>query len=125
EPIQGEGGVIVPPEGYLAGLRNLCDEAGVLLVFDEVQTGMGRTGKLFAHEHENVTPDVMTLAKALGAGFPIGAILSTEEVASGFAPGTHASTFGGNALASAVALATCETIAEPAFLGRVDAAGAR
>jgi predicted acetylornithine/succinylornithine family transaminase len=125
EPIQGEGGVVVPPEGYLTGLRNLCDEAGVLLILDEVQTGMGRTGRLFAHEYENITPDIMTLAKALGAGFPIGAMLSTEEVSQGFAPGTHASTFGGNALACAVALAVCEIVAEPAFLGRVTQAGAR
>jgi acetylornithine/succinyldiaminopimelate/putrescine aminotransferase len=117
--------VVVPHGGYLSGLRNLCDEAGVLLILDEVQTGMGRTGKLFAHEHEEITPDIMTLAKALGAGFPVGAMLSTEEVATGFAPGTHASTFGGNALGSAVALAACETIAEPAFLARVAAAGAR
>jgi len=125
EPIQGEGGVVVPPSGYLAGLRSLCDEAGVLLILDEVQTGMGRTGKLFAHEHDGVKPDIMTLAKALGAGFPIGAMLSTEEVASGFAPGAHASTFGGNALGSAVALATCEVIAQPAFLSRVEAAAER
>jgi predicted acetylornithine/succinylornithine family transaminase len=119
EPIQGEGGVVVPPDGYLAGLRNLCDENGALLILDEIQSGMGRTGKLFAHEHEGITPDIMTLAKALGAGFPIGAMLSTEEVAGGFAPGAHASTFGGNALACAVALKAAETIAEPAFLDDV------
>jgi predicted acetylornithine/succinylornithine family transaminase len=119
EPIQGEGGVVVPPDGYLAGLRNLCDENGALLILDEIQSGMGRTGKLFAHEHEGITPDIMTLAKALGAGFPIGAMLSTEEVAGGFAPGAHASTFGGNALACAVALKAAETIAEPAFLDEV------
>jgi predicted acetylornithine/succinylornithine family transaminase len=125
EPIQGEAGVVVPPDGYLSGVRNLCDEAGVLLILDEVQTGLGRTGKLFAHEQEGITPDIMTLAKALGAGFPIGAMLSTEEVAGGFAPGTHASTFGGNALAAAVAKAAFETISDPAFLARVQAAGAR
>jgi predicted acetylornithine/succinylornithine family transaminase len=119
EPIQGEGGVVLPPDGYLAGLRNLCDENGALLILDEIQSGMGRTGKLFAHEHEGITPDIMTLAKALGAGFPIGAMLSTEEVAGGFAPGAHASTFGGNALACAVALKAAETIAEPAFLDEV------
>jgi acetylornithine/N-succinyldiaminopimelate aminotransferase len=125
EPIQGEGGVVVPPLDYLAGLRALCDETGALLILDEVQTGMGRTGKLFAHEHCGVKPDIMTLAKALGGGFPIGAMLSTETVASGFVPGAHASTFGGNALACAVALATSEIISQPAFLARVEAAAAR
>lgn len=122
EPIQGEGGVVVPPDGYLSGLRNLCDEAGVLLILDEVQTGMGRTGKLFAHEHEGITPDILTVAKGLGGGFPIGAMLSTEEAAQGFAPGTHASTFGGNALGAAVALAVCEAVTAPGFLARVEAA---
>jgi len=125
EPIQGEGGMVVPPPGYLVGLRNLCDETGVLLIFDEIQSGMGRTGKLFGHEHEGITPDIMTLAKALGGGFPIGAMLSSEEVSGGFSPGMHASTFGGNALACAVGYAATTTIADPAFLERVNVAGAR
>lgn len=119
EPIQGEGGMVVPPEGYLVGLRNLCDEHGLLLIFDEVQSGMGRTGRLFGYEHEGITPDIMTLAKALGGGFPIGAMLSTEIAAGGFAPGMHASTFGGNALACATALTVCQTIAAPEFLDGV------
>jgi acetylornithine/N-succinyldiaminopimelate aminotransferase len=102
EPIQGEGGVIVPDDGYLPGLRKLCDEAGILLVLDEIQTGMGRTGKLWAYEHSGVAPDIMTLAKALANGVPIGATLATESVASAFTPGSHGSTFGGNPLATAV-----------------------
>ena len=125
EPIQGEGGMVMPPPGYLVGLRNLCDETNVLLIFDEIQSGLGRTGKLFAHEHEGITPDIMSLAKALGGGFPIGAMLSSEEVAGGFAPGMHASTFGGNALAAAVGLAATTTIAAPEFLERVNVAGQR
>lgn len=125
EPIQGEGGMIVPEDGYLVGLRNLCDEAGVLLIFDEIQSGMGRTGKLFAHEYEGITPDIMTLAKALGAGFPIGAMVSSEEVAGGFSPGMHASTFGGNALATAVGLRASQIIADPAFLERVNVGSGR
>jgi acetylornithine/N-succinyldiaminopimelate aminotransferase len=102
EPIQGESGVIVPDDGYLPGLRKLCDEAGILLVLDEIQTGMGRTGKLWAYEHSGVAPDIMTLAKALANGVPIGATLATESVASAFTPGSHGSTFGGNPLATAV-----------------------
>ena len=98
EPIQGEGGVIIPDDGYLPGLRKLCDEAGVCLIFDEIQTGMGRTGRLWGYEHSGVAPDVMTVAKALANGVPIGATLATDEVASAFAPGTHGSTFGGNPL---------------------------
>ena len=102
EPIQGEGGVICPKEGYLEGVRKLCDEKGVLLIFDEVQVGMGRTGKLFAHEHFGVTPDIMTLAKALGNGLPIGAMLATETLAPAFGAGSHATTFGGTPLVTAV-----------------------
>ncbi|MEM9175455.1 MAG: acetylornithine transaminase [Myxococcota bacterium] len=103
EPMQGEGGLRTAPAGFLKGLRDLADENGCLLMFDEVQVGMGRTGTLFAHEQEGVTPDVMTLAKALGGGIPIGAMATTRELAQALVPGTHASTFGGNPLACAVA----------------------
>jgi acetylornithine/N-succinyldiaminopimelate aminotransferase len=112
EPIQGEGGVIVPDDGYLPGLRKLCDEAGILLVLDEIQTGMGRTGKLWAYEHSGVAPDIMTLAKALANGVPIGATLATENVASAFTPGSHGSTFGGNPLATAVGVTVFGTLLE-------------
>ncbi|RPI09512.1 MAG: aminotransferase class III-fold pyridoxal phosphate-dependent enzyme, partial [Zetaproteobacteria bacterium] len=105
EPVQGEGGVNVPGDDYLAGLRRLCDEAGILLILDEVQSGMGRTGRLFAYQHWGVEPDILTLAKALAGGIPMGAMLSREEVAASFVPGTHASTFGGTPFVSAVALA--------------------
>lgn len=115
EPIQAEGGIIVPPAGYLAGLRELCDETGTLLIFDEVQTGIGRTGRWFGHEWEGVTPDVMTLAKALGGGVAVGALACTERAAAGltYIEGEavpHASTFGGNALACAAARCVIETI---------------
>ena len=110
EPIQGEGGINVPPPGYLSKVRELCDERGILLVFDEVQTGMGRTGKLFGYMHEEITPDIMTLAKALGNGFPVGAMLARPNVAEAFEPGVHASTFGGNPLAMACGLATLKTM---------------
>lgn len=115
EPIQAEGGIVVPPDGYLAGLRKLCDDTGTLLIFDEVQTGIGRTGKLFGYQWDGVTPDVMTLAKALGGGVPIGAMVCSEEAARGltYIEGDavpHASTFGGNALACAAALCVLETI---------------
>ncbi|HEV8530684.1 MAG TPA: aspartate aminotransferase family protein [Methylomirabilota bacterium] len=112
EPIQGEGGVIVPDDGYLPGLRKLCDEAGILLILDEIQTGMGRTGKLWAYEHSGVAPDIMTLAKALANGVPIGATLATEAVASVFTPGSHGSTFGGNPLATAVGVTVFSTLVE-------------
>lgn len=116
EPIQGEGGIHVPAPGYLAEVRRLCDEKGILLAFDEVQAGLGRTGKLFAHEHEQVTPDIMTLAKGLGNGVPIGAMGCTDAVAEGFEPGAHACTFGGNPLSAAAALATMEVLTEPGFV---------
>ena len=116
EPIQGEGGVIVPSEDYLGKVRELCDRHGLLLILDEVQTGMGRTGKLFAYEHYNIVPDIMTLAKGLGGGFPIGALLATDKVSAVFKPGTHASTFGGNPLACAAAIATLEAILEDGFV---------
>ncbi len=112
EPIQGEGGVIVPDDGYLPGLRKLCDEAGILLMLDEIQTGMGRTGRLWCYEHAGVTPDVMTVAKALANGVPIGATLATEDVARVLTPGSHGSTFGGNPLATAVGLTVFSTMIE-------------
>jgi len=104
EPVQGEGGVRPPAPGYLQAVRALCDGAGALLVFDEIQTGIGRTGKLFAHEHFGVRPDIMTLAKALANGLPIGAMLATEKAAAAFGPGSHASTFGGSPIVTAAAL---------------------
>lgn len=104
EPVQGEGGVRQPDPGYLESVRKLCDETGTILIFDEIQTGIGRTGKFFAYEHFNVTPDIMTLAKALGNGLPIGAMLASEKVASAFTPGAHASTFGGSPVITAAAL---------------------
>jgi acetylornithine/N-succinyldiaminopimelate aminotransferase len=118
EPIQGEGGIIVPDEGYLPGLRKLCDEAGILLILDEIQTGMGRTGKLWAYEHSGVAPDIMTLAKALANGVPIGATLATESVASAFTPGSHGSTFGGNPLATAVGVTVFATLLEDKLADR-------
>ncbi len=110
EPIQGESGVVVPDPGYLQGIRRICDEKGILMIADEVQTGMGRTGTLFACEQADVAPDMITLAKALANGVPIGALLATAEVAAAFVPGSHGSTFGGNPLASAAGVATVETI---------------
>ena len=112
EPVQGEGGVIVPDDGYLPGLRKLCDQAGVLLMVDEIQTGMGRTGTLWCYEHAGITPDVMTVAKALANGIPIGATLATDQVASAFSPGTHGSTFGGNPFATAVGLTVLTAVLE-------------
>jgi len=123
EPIQGEGGVNVPDDGYLPGLRKLCDEAGVLLILDEIQTGMGRTGKLWAYEHAGVTPDIMTLAKALANGVPIGATLATESVAAVFTPGTHGTTFGGNPFATAVGLTVFSTLVEDRLADRADRVG--
>jgi predicted acetylornithine/succinylornithine family transaminase len=110
EPIQGEGGIKVPDESYLRGLRELCDRRGLLLMLDEVQTGMGRTGKLFGYENFGIEPDIMTLAKALGGGLPFGAMLAREDVAKSFVPGSHASTFGGNPLACSVGLAVLHTL---------------
>ncbi|PLX44006.1 MAG: acetylornithine transaminase [Deltaproteobacteria bacterium] len=110
EPIQGEGGIRIPSPGYMAGVRDLCDKNGALLILDEIQTGMGRTGKLLAHQWEEMTPDIVTMAKGLGNGVPIGALLTTEEVASSFGPGSHATTFGGNPLCAAAALATVRTL---------------
>ncbi len=123
EPIQGEGGVNIPGEGYLPGLRKLCEEAGILLILDEIQTGMGRTGKLWCHEHTGVTPDIMTLAKALANGVPIGATLATEDVARVFTPGSHGTTFGGNPLATAVGLTVFTTLLEERLPERAERMG--
>jgi len=123
EPIQGEGGINVPDDGYLPGMRKLCDEAGVLLVFDEIQTGMGRTGRLWAYEHSGITPDIMTVAKALANGVPIGATLATDDVARVFTPGTHGSTFGGNPLATAVGLTVFGTLIEDRLAERAGRMG--
>ena len=136
EPVQGEGGVKVPDAGYLPALRRLCDEAGALLILDEVQVGMGRTGTLFAYQQAGIEPDILTLAKALANGVPIGAMLAREQVAASFTPGTHAATFGGNPLATAAALAVLETMLEERIpehaarvgkycLGRLEAMRAR
>ena len=116
EPIQGEGGVRVPPPGYLPAVRKLCDEKNVLLAFDEVQTGLGRTGTLFAYEDEKAVPDIITLAKGLGNGVPIGAMGCTDKVSAGFSIGSHACTFGGNPLSAAAALATFEALVVPGFI---------
>ncbi|MFP4039433.1 MAG: acetylornithine transaminase [Desulfosudaceae bacterium] len=110
EPIQGEGGLVCPSPGYLAGVRELCDEHGLLMILDEVQTGMGRTGRLFAHEHDGIRPDIMTLAKALGNGLPIGAMLATKEAAAAFTRGSHATTFGGTPVICAAAAAVLDII---------------
>jgi acetylornithine aminotransferase len=118
EPIQGEGGIHVPDDSYLQQLRKICDEQEWLLMLDEVQCGMGRTGKMFAHQHAGITPDVMSLAKALGNGVPIGACLAHSQAAELFAPGNHGTTFGGNPLASAAALAVCETIEKENLIER-------
>jgi acetylornithine aminotransferase len=123
EPIQGEGGVRLPDDNYLAQVRKLCDETGSLLIYDEVQTGIGRTGKLFAHEHAGVAPDIMTLAKALGNGLPIGAMLATEKVASAFSAGAHASTFGGTPIVTAVALRVLQLLEEDDLLSRASELG--
>jgi acetylornithine/N-succinyldiaminopimelate aminotransferase len=119
EPLQGEGGVRAAPHACFKALRQLCDDNGLLLIFDEVQTGMGRTGELFAHKRLGVTPDVMPLAKALGGGFPIGACLATAEAASGMTPGSHGSTFGGNPLAVAAANAVLDVMLKPGFFEHV------
>ena len=119
EPLQGEGGVRAAPPSFFRALRELCDDSGLLLIFDEVQTGMGRTGELFAHKRLGVTPDVMLLAKALGGGFPIGACLATTEAAVGMTPGSHGSTFGGNPLAVAAANAVLDVMLKPGFFEHV------
>ena len=125
EPIQGEGGIRVVPAAFLQGLRRLADEAGILLILDEIQTGMGRTGRLFAHEMAGITPDIMAIAKGLGGGFPVGACLASEAAAVGMTAGTHGSTFGGNPLAMAVGNAVLDEILAPGFLEGVRARGLR
>ena len=123
EPIQGEGGINIPSVEYMQGVRELCDRHQLLLILDEVQVGMGRTGKLFAHEHFDITPDIMTLAKALAGGAPIGTMLARDEVAASFTPGTHGSTFGGNPLVTAAAIATVRAILEEGLLNRAEEMG--
>ena len=120
EPVQGEGGIRPLPDACLKGLRDLCDQHGILMILDEVQCGMGRTGKLFAHEWAGITPDIMMVAKGIGGGFPLGAVLATENAASGMTAGTHGSTYGGNPLACAVGVRVMEIIADPAFLAEVN-----
>jgi len=125
EPIQGEGGVKLPPADYLNGIRELCDRHGWLMMLDEIQTGMGRTGRMFAHQHNDISPDVMTLAKALGNGVPIGACLARGETAELFGPGSHGSTFGGNPLACRAALAVIQTLQEQDLPARAATLGTR
>jgi len=119
EPVQGEGGIRPLPDACLKGLRDVCDRTGALLILDEVQCGMGRTGKLFAHEWAGVEPDIMMVAKGIGGGFPLGAVLATEEAASGMTAGTHGSTYGGNPLACAVGAKVTEVVSDPDFLDAV------
>ena len=125
EPIQGEGGINIPPADYLPGVRELCDRMGWLMILDEIQTGMGRTGRPFAYQHFDIRPDVMTVAKALGNGVPIGACLAHGDAANLFAPGHHGSTFGGNPLACAAALTVCQTIKEGRLWDAAESVGRR
>tara|TARA_R110002020_G_scaffold451607_1_gene665618 strand:- start:13515 stop:14753 length:1239 start_codon:yes stop_codon:yes gene_type:complete len=120
EPVQGEGGIRPLPDACLKGLRDLCDEHGILMILDEVQCGVGRTGKLFAHEWSGATPDIMMVAKGIGGGFPLGAVLATEHAASGMTAGTHGSTYGGNPLGCAVGCAVLDIVATPDFLAEVN-----
>jgi len=123
EPVQGEGGIYVAPEGYLEELREICDQHGIILIFDEIQTGFGRTGRLFAYEHWNVLPDILCLAKAAGSGVPIGITLTLDEILGGFSIGEHSSTFSGNPLACAAAAATIEVLVEGRLWERAEALG--
>ncbi len=123
EPVQGEGGIRPVPDQCLKGLRDLCDESGALLILDEVQCGMGRTGKLFAHEWAGITPDIMMVAKGIGGGFPLGVVLATEAAARAMTVGSHGSTYGGNPLGCAVGLAVTQIIADPGFLDEVNRKG--
>ena len=120
EPVQGEGGIRPVPDAELNALRQICDAHGLLLILDEVQCGVGRTGKLFAHEWAGITPDIMMVAKGIGGGFPLGAVLATEEAASGMTAGTHGSTYGGNPLGCAVGCAVMDHVSDPAFLAEVN-----
>lgn len=123
EPVQGEGGVRTPSLDYLAKVRQLCDDTGCLLIFDEIQTGMGRTGRLFAHEHFSIVPDIMTLAKALANGLPLGAMLATDEVAEAFGPGSHATTFGGGPVITAAGLAVCRVFDDDQIVAKTAGTG--
>ncbi len=125
EPVQGEGGIVPLPDQCLKGMRDLCDQHGILLIFDEIQCGMGRTGKLFAHEWSGIEPDIMGIAKGIGGGFPLGACLATEKAASGMIAGSHGSTYGGNPLACAVGIAVMDIVATPTFLAGVSAKAGR
>ena len=125
EPVQGEGGIRPATQEFLKGLRDLCDEHGLLLILDEVQCGVARTGTLFAHEQYGVTPDIMAIAKGIGGGFPVGACLATEDAAQGMVVGTHGSTYGGNPLAMAACMAVLDVVTEPAFLAHVNEMAAR
>ncbi len=125
EPVQGEGGIRPASQEFLKGLRRLCDDHGLLLILDEVQCGVGRTGTLFAHEQYGITPDIMAVAKGIGGGFPVGACLATENAASGMVVGTHGSTYGGNPLAMAACEAVLDVVTEPAFLAHVNDMAAR
>ncbi len=120
EPVQGEGGIVTMPDESLKALRQICDDTGMLLILDEVQCGMGRTGRLFAHERSGVAPDIMMIAKGIGGGFPLGAVLATEDAASGMAVGTHGSTYGGSPLAMSVGNAVMKTVADKIFLAEVN-----
>jgi acetylornithine aminotransferase len=124
EPIQGEGGVRCPDEDYLKTVRQICNDTGALLIFDEIQTGMGRTGKLFAYQHFGIEPDVMTLAKALANGLPIGAMLARESIARAFGPGAHASTFGGTPIVTAAAMEVCKILMDDGVIEKGNASGA-
>jgi 4-aminobutyrate aminotransferase len=124
EPIQGEGGYIVPPDGFLAGLRELCDRHGILLIFDEVQTGVGRTGKMFAWQHSGVRPDILTLAKGIASGLPLGLVVASQQVMQKWPPGSHANTYGGNPLCCAAGLATLDLV-EKSFAENAERMGAR
>jgi acetylornithine/N-succinyldiaminopimelate aminotransferase len=123
EPIQGEGGVVTPRADYLAGLRDLCDRAGILLIVDEVQVGMGRSGKMFGYQHAGIKPDIITLAKALGGGVPIGAMVAKAEIAAVMTPGTHGSTFGGNPIACAAAMAVIDALEQDGVMENAAAIG--
>ncbi|TXG81236.1 MAG: aspartate aminotransferase family protein [Sphingomonadales bacterium] len=125
EPIQGEGGFTAATPEFMTGVRKLCDDHGLLMILDEIQCGVGRTGKLFAHEHYGITPDVMSIAKGIGGGFPVGACLATERAAIGMTAGTHGSTYGGNPLAMAVANAVLDIVLEPGFLEHATQMGQR
>jgi acetylornithine aminotransferase len=124
EPIQGEGGVRCPDSNYFKTVRKICDDAGILLILDEIQTGMGRTGKLFAHEHFGIEPDIMTLAKALANGLPVGAMLARDQIATAFGPGAHATTFGGTPIVTSAALEVCKVLEDEQLIDQCHNMGA-